>query len=53
MSKVKPYKEQDAPAQLANEPMMAYNMQESVTQKGEHIKTFCYRSIVWCNSFIC
>lgn len=25
MSKVKPYKEQDAPEQLANEPMMAYS----------------------------
>lgn len=33
MSKVKPYKEQDAPNQLANEPMMAYNKQEVVAQR--------------------
>lgn len=33
MSKVKPHKEQDAPEQLANEPMMAYNKQEVVAQR--------------------
>ncbi|RGM45294.1 MULTISPECIES: hypothetical protein [Bacteroides] len=33
MSKVKPYKKQDIPEQLANEPMMAYNKQEAVAQR--------------------